>query len=47
MIDNAPGARTIVMPIENHDDNKHAFDENLRLQNLWNGIELMDALLMM
>jgi acetylornithine deacetylase/succinyl-diaminopimelate desuccinylase-like protein len=47
MINNALGTWTIVMPIANHDDNQHAFDENLRLQNLWNGIELMAALLTM
>jgi len=47
IIDNALGTRTIVMPIANHDDNQHAFDENLRLQNLWDGIELMAALLSM
>ena len=45
--DDALGTRTIVMPIANHDDNQHAFDENLRLQNLWDGIELMAALLTM
>jgi acetylornithine deacetylase/succinyl-diaminopimelate desuccinylase-like protein len=26
------------LPIANHDDNQHAEDENLRLQNLWDGI---------
>ena len=41
------GARTIVIPIANHDDNQHSFDENLRMQNLWDGIELMAALLTM
>ncbi|PWT98569.1 MAG: peptidase M20 [Terriglobia bacterium] len=41
------GARTIVVPIANHDDNQHTFNENLRLQNLWDGIELMAALLTM
>ncbi len=25
------------LPIANHDDNQHAADENLRLQNLWDG----------
>jgi acetylornithine deacetylase/succinyl-diaminopimelate desuccinylase-like protein len=40
-------ARTIVIPIANHDDNQHTFDENLRIQNLWDGIELMAALLIM
>src|SRR5262249_27764439 len=29
----------IGVPIANHDDNQHAHDENLRLQNLWDGIE--------
>jgi hypothetical protein len=37
----------IVMPIGNHDNNQHSFDENLRIQNLWDGIELMAALLSM
>jgi acetylornithine deacetylase/succinyl-diaminopimelate desuccinylase-like protein len=41
------GTRTIVIPIANHDDNQHSFDENLRIQNLWDGIELMAALLVM
>ena len=39
--------RTIVIPIGNHDNNQHSFDENLRIQNLWDGIELMAALLTM
>jgi acetylornithine deacetylase/succinyl-diaminopimelate desuccinylase-like protein len=37
----------IVIPIANHDDNQHSFDENLRIQNLWDGIDLMAALLAM
>ena len=41
------GTRTIVVPIGNHDNNQHSFDENLRVQNLWDGIELMAALLTM
>jgi acetylornithine deacetylase/succinyl-diaminopimelate desuccinylase-like protein len=41
------GTRTIIVPIGNHDNNQHSFDENLRLQNLWDGIELMAALLVM
>jgi acetylornithine deacetylase/succinyl-diaminopimelate desuccinylase-like protein len=41
------GAPTIVIPIGNHDNNQHSFDENLRIQNLWDGIELMAALLTM
>lgn len=41
------GTLTIVIPIGNHDNNQHSFDENLRIQNLWDGIELMAALLTM
>jgi acetylornithine deacetylase/succinyl-diaminopimelate desuccinylase-like protein len=41
------GAPTIVIPIGNHDNNQHSFDENLRIQNLWDGIELMAALITM
>jgi acetylornithine deacetylase/succinyl-diaminopimelate desuccinylase-like protein len=32
------------LPIVNHDNNQHAADENLRLQNLWDGIETFAAL---
>ena len=35
----------IVVPIANHDDNQHSHNENIRLQNLWDGIETMAALL--
>ncbi len=41
------GTRTIVIPIGNHDNNQHSYNENLRIQNLWDGIELMAALLTM
>jgi acetylornithine deacetylase/succinyl-diaminopimelate desuccinylase-like protein len=41
------GTTTIIVPIANHDDNQHTFNENVRLQNLWDGIELMAALLTM
>ena len=33
------------VPIVNHDNNQHAANENLRLQNLWDGIETCAALL--
>lgn len=38
------GTPTIGLPIVNHDNNQHAADENLRLQNLWDGIEIYAAL---
>jgi len=47
MIDEVLHAPTINVPIANHDNNQHSFNENLRLQNLWDGIELKAALLAM
>jgi len=38
-------APLIVVPIVNHDNNQHAADENLRLQNLWDGIEVYASLI--
>ena len=35
----------IMVPIVNHDNNQHAPNENLRLQNLWDGIRVMTTLL--
>ncbi|HEY0778687.1 MAG TPA: M20/M25/M40 family metallo-hydrolase, partial [Gemmatirosa sp.] len=40
----ALGAPVVVLPIANHDDNQHAANENLRMQNLWDGIDAMAAL---
>ncbi|RMH16366.1 MAG: M20/M25/M40 family metallo-hydrolase [Acidobacteria bacterium] len=40
-------APVVIVPIANHDDNQHAPDENLRLANLWYGIDLMAALFTM
>ncbi len=37
----------VIVPIANHDNNQHAPDENLRLANLWYGIDLMGSLLTM
>lgn len=40
-----PGDRPVIgLPIANHDNNQHAADENIRLQNLWDGIEIFAAL---
>jgi len=47
MIEHAVGTHTIGIPIANHDNNQHSFNENMRIQNLWDGIELMAALLTM
>ncbi len=37
-------APVIAVPIVNYDNSQHAPDENLRLQNLWDGIEVFAAL---
>ena len=37
----------VIVPIANHDNNQHAPDENLRIANLWYGVELFAALLAM
>lgn len=39
------GAPLAIVPIANHDNHQHGADENLRLGNLWLGIDLMAALL--
>ena len=40
-------AHTITVPIANHDNNQHAENENIRLGNLWSGIESMAAIMRM
>lgn len=44
VIEQALGTRTITVPIANYDNNQHSSNENIRLQNLWDGIETMAAL---
>jgi len=38
---------TLTVPIANYDNNQHAENENIRLQNLWDGIETLAAVMMM
>ncbi len=47
MIQEILNSPTILVPIANHDDNQHSFNENLRVQNLWEGIETFAALMRM
>jgi acetylornithine deacetylase/succinyl-diaminopimelate desuccinylase-like protein len=35
----------ITLPIANYDDNQHAADENMRVKNLWDGIETFVAVI--
>jgi acetylornithine deacetylase/succinyl-diaminopimelate desuccinylase-like protein len=39
-------AKTITVPIANHDNNQHAENENIRIRNLFDGIETMASLMM-
>ncbi len=41
------GKPIMIIPIANHDDLQHAPDENLRIGNLWYGIDLYAELLTM
>ncbi len=38
------GIPVVIVPIVNHDNNQHAANENIRLRNLWEGIEVFAAL---
>lgn len=38
---------TISVPVANHDNNQHAENENIKIQNIWNGIDTYLALMMM
>ena len=38
---------TLSVPIANYDNNQHAENENVRLQNLWDGIETYAAIMLM
>ncbi len=44
VIEKAVGAPTITVPIANYDNNQHSANENIRVQNLWDGIVTMAAL---
>ena len=39
-------AKTITVPIANHDNNQHAENENIRIGNLFAGIETMGSLML-
>ncbi len=38
-------APIIGLPVANHDDNQHAANENIRLQNVWDGIDVYAAMM--
>lgn len=41
------GAPSITVPLANYDNNQHAENENIRLQNLWDAIEIVAAIMTM
>src|SRR5260370_17656931 len=41
MIDEILHSPVVMVPIANHDNNQDSSNENLRIQNLWDGIELL------
>ncbi|ALW84824.1 peptidase M20 [Hymenobacter sedentarius] len=40
-------AHTITVPVANYDNNQHAENENIRLGNLWEGLETMAAIMLL
>jgi acetylornithine deacetylase/succinyl-diaminopimelate desuccinylase-like protein len=40
----ASKAPIVGIPIANHDNNQHSSNENMRLQNLWDGIAMYAGL---
>jgi len=45
VIDQALNLPILILPIANHDNNQHGSNENLRLQNLWDAIEIYASVL--
>jgi len=44
---NALNAKFLIVPIANPDNNQHAENENIKLKNFWEGIDMMAAIMMM
>jgi acetylornithine deacetylase/succinyl-diaminopimelate desuccinylase-like protein len=47
IIEETLGQPTLTVPIANYDNNQHAENENIRIQNLWDGIEIFASLMTM
>ena len=47
MLRDALGVPSVTLATGNHDNNQHGDDENLRLGNLWDTIDMIDAILTM
>ena len=40
-------AKFLIVPIANYDNNQHAENENIKLRNFWEGIDMMAAIMLM
>lgn len=40
-------AQPVTIPIANYDNNQHAENENIRIQNLWDGIEIFASIMLL
>ncbi|TMI95131.1 MAG: M20/M25/M40 family metallo-hydrolase [Bacteroidetes bacterium] len=40
-------AKFLIIPIANYDNNQHAENENIKLRNFWEGIDMMAAIMLM
>lgn len=45
IVDDVLQTPILILPVANHDNNQHGANENLRLQNLWDAIEIYAAVL--
>jgi acetylornithine deacetylase/succinyl-diaminopimelate desuccinylase-like protein len=45
MFEKILGVRPVTVPIANHDNNQHAENENIRIGNLWKGIEIYASIM--
>lgn len=45
IVDQVLHAPILILPVANHDDNQHGANENLRLKNLWDAIEIYAVVL--
>ncbi len=47
ILESGTGSPQIGVPIVNHDNNQHSINENVRIKNLWDGIETFAAIMTM
>jgi acetylornithine deacetylase/succinyl-diaminopimelate desuccinylase-like protein len=47
IIESGTSSPQIGVPVVNHDNNQHSINENVRIKNLWDGIEVFAAIMTM